>query len=29
MINRRKDLETGNDQHLIGGDLKFAKKNQM
>ena len=29
MINRRKDLETGNDQHLIGGDLKFAKESDV
>ena len=25
MVNRRKDLETGEDKHLLGGDIEFIK----
>jgi len=26
MLNRRRDIETGEDKHLLGGDLQFAKE---
>ena len=29
LINRRKDPETGEDQHLLMGDLQFAKENDI
>lgn len=29
MINRRRDYETGEDKHLIGGDLKFQHENDL
>lgn len=29
MLNRRKDPETGADHHLIGGDIKFTKENDI
>ena len=29
MLNRRKDVETGKDMHLLGGDLKFTKDNDL
>ena len=29
MINRRKDYETGEDKHLLGGDLKFSVDNDI
>ncbi len=29
MLNRRKDIETGADMHLLGGDLKFAQENDI
>ena len=29
LLNRRKDLETGLDLHLIGGDIKFYKENDI
>ncbi len=29
MFNRRKDLETGKDLHLIGADLNFTKENDI
>jgi small subunit ribosomal protein S13 len=28
-LNRRKDLDTGNDLHLLGSDLEFAIKNDI
>jgi len=29
MLNRRKDVETGEDIHLLGGDLRFTKQNDL
>ncbi len=29
MINRRKDMETGKDLHLLGADLRFVKENDI
>ena len=29
VFNRRKDPETGRDMHLLGGDLQFAKENDI
>ena len=29
MLNRRKDLETGEDKHLIGGELTFVQKQDI
>ena len=29
MLNRRKDLETGEDKHLLGTDLMIAKDNDL
>src|SRR3989338_1433574 len=29
MLNRRKDLETGENNHLFGGDLKFARESDV
>lgn len=29
MLNRRKDPETGVDHHIIGGDIKFVKENDI
>lgn len=29
LFNRRKDYETGEDMHIIAGDLKFAKENDL
>lgn len=29
LFNRKKDVETGNDLHLIGGDLDFHKENDI
>ncbi|HII71953.1 TPA: 30S ribosomal protein S13 [Candidatus Woesearchaeota archaeon] len=29
MLNRRKDVETGKDIHLLGADLKFVKENDI
>ena len=29
LLNRRKDYETGEDKHLIMGDLKFQKENDL
>ncbi|MDP7610202.1 MAG: 30S ribosomal protein S13 [Candidatus Woesearchaeota archaeon] len=29
MLNRRNDVETGKDMHLTGGDLDFAKENDV
>tara|TARA_Y100000310_G_scaffold343799_1_gene453104 strand:+ start:16161 stop:16664 length:504 start_codon:yes stop_codon:yes gene_type:complete len=29
MLNRRKDVETGKDMHLVGGNLDFAKDNDI
>ncbi|MFH0889913.1 MAG: 30S ribosomal protein S13 [Candidatus Aenigmatarchaeota archaeon] len=29
MLNRRKDIETGNDIHLVSSDLDFAKKGDI
>lgn len=29
LLNRRKDLETGNDTHLLGSDLVFQTKNDI
>jgi len=29
MLNRRKDYETGDDKHLLTGDLKFVKENDI
>ncbi|MFC1723779.1 30S ribosomal protein S13 [Nanoarchaeota archaeon] len=29
MINRRKDMESGNDLHLIGADLRFVQDNDV
>lgn len=29
MYNRRKDIETGEDLHLIGGDLTFTTENDL
>ena len=29
MLNRRKDPETGEDKHLLTGDLQFAKENDI
>jgi small subunit ribosomal protein S13 len=29
MLNRRKDLETGEDRHLVGSDLKFMQEQDI
>ncbi len=29
MVNRRKDFETGEDQHLLSGNLHFVKENDL
>ncbi len=29
IFNRRKDPETGDDMHLLGGDLQFARENDI
>lgn len=29
MLNRRKDYQTGEDKHLVMGDLKFQKENDL
>jgi len=29
MLNRRKDVESGKDLHLLGGDLRFTKENDL
>ena len=29
MLNRRKDRQTGEDQHIITGDLQFTKENDL
>ncbi|MBD3361700.1 30S ribosomal protein S13 [Candidatus Woesearchaeota archaeon] len=29
MLNRRKDMETGEDTHLLGADLQFTKENDI
>jgi small subunit ribosomal protein S13 len=29
MLNRRKDLETGEDRHLVGSDLKFIQEQDI
>ena len=29
MLNRRRDYETGEDKHIIGGDLTFQKDNDL
>lgn len=29
MVNRRKDIETGEDRHLVGADLKFVQEQDV
>ena len=29
MVNRRKDIETGEDRHLVGVDLKFMQEQDI
>ena len=29
LLNRRKDVETGEDLHIIGGDIRFTKENDV